>query len=132
VISFFFLERFLLWFHHHDEGHGEKPTATLVITGDALHNLIDGVAVAASFIINPALGVATTLAIAAHEIPQEIADFSVLLHAGFSKTKALWSNFLSALMALISKSRGLITNIPSFYWRNVYLRCLFRFNSRFA
>ncbi|OGG15435.1 hypothetical protein A2875_02390 [Candidatus Gottesmanbacteria bacterium RIFCSPHIGHO2_01_FULL_46_14] len=101
VLSFFFLERFLLWFHHHHEPHGVKPTSLLVIIGDGLHNFIDGVAIASSFLVSPAIGFTTTLAITAHEIPQEIADFSLLLAGGMKKSTALLYNFLSGLTALI-------------------------------
>ncbi|MBI2444684.1 MAG: ZIP family metal transporter [Candidatus Magasanikbacteria bacterium] len=100
VVLFFFLERFLLWFHHHDEGHGVKPSAALVLWGDALHNFIDGIAIAAAFLAGPGLGLTATIAIAAHEIPQEIADLGVLLHAGLTKSRALFYNFASALTAL--------------------------------
>ncbi|HLD61267.1 MAG TPA: ZIP family metal transporter [Patescibacteria group bacterium] len=101
ILLFFFLERFVVWFHHHDETHGEKPPALLVLIGDAVHNFIDGIAIAAAFLTNPVLGVATTVAIAAHEIPQEIADFSVLLYGGMKRKRALLFNFLSALTALV-------------------------------
>lgn len=73
IVGFFLLERFLFW-HHHHEGQ-EKPVIKMVIIGDSLHNLLDGVAIASSFVISPALGMSTTLAIIAHEIPQEISDF---------------------------------------------------------
>lgn len=101
VLLFFFLERFLLWFHHHHEPHGVKPTSLLVLIGDGLHNLIDGVAIASAFLVGPAIGLTTTVAIAAHEIPQEIADFSLLIHGGMKKTTALLLNFLSGLTALV-------------------------------
>lgn len=101
IITFFFLERFVLWFHHHHEGHGAHPTSILVLLGDGIHNLIDGVAIAAAFLISPGVGVVTTLAIAAHEIPQEIADFGVLVSSGMSKVRALIFNFLSGLTALL-------------------------------
>jgi zinc and cadmium transporter len=97
----FLMERFVLWFHHHDDTHQIHPSAYLVIIGDAIHNFIDGLAIAATFLVNPAVGVATTFAVAAHEIPQEIADFSILTHSGFSKKRALLVNFLSALTAVI-------------------------------
>lgn len=101
IVSFFFLERFVLWFHHHHEGHGARPATILVLLGDAIHNLIDGVAITAAFLISPSVGLITTLAIAAHEIPQEIADFGVLVASGMSKTKALLYNFFSGLTAMI-------------------------------
>lgn len=106
IVSFFLLERFVLWFHHHDDGHGKKPSALLVLFGDGFHNIIDGVAIAAAFIASPILGVTTTLAICAHEIPQEIGDFSVLVEGGFSKAKALLYNFVSGLTALIGAILG--------------------------
>ncbi|OGE19087.1 hypothetical protein A3A14_01205 [Candidatus Daviesbacteria bacterium RIFCSPLOWO2_01_FULL_43_38] len=101
IVVFFFLERFVLWFHHHDETHDMHPSAVLILLGDGLHNFIDGIAIAAAFLTNPGIGFATTLAIAAHEIPQEIADFSVLIHGGMEKTKALFFNFISGLTALV-------------------------------
>lgn len=101
VIAFFFLERFVLWFHHHHEDHGQHPATILVLVGDAIHNLIDGVAITAAFLISPSVGVITTLAICAHEIPQEIADFGVLVAGGMSRQKALIYNFVSGLTAMI-------------------------------
>lgn len=101
VLLFFFFERFLLWFHHHHEPHGIKPVSLLVLVGDGLHNFIDGVAIAAAFLISPAVGLTTTIAIAAHEIPQELADFSLLIHGGIKKATALLLNFLSGLTALL-------------------------------
>lgn len=98
---FFLLERTLLWFHHHHSGHGIKPTVLTVILGDGLHNFIDGVAIAAAYIINPSVGLTTALAVAAHEIPQEIADFSVLLSQKLSKSKAIMFNVASALTAVL-------------------------------
>ncbi len=101
ILTFFFLERFLLWFHHHDHAHNTKPTAILILWGDGIHNIIDGVAIAASFLTSIPLGISTTLAIAAHEIPQEIADLGLLVAGGMSQKKALLYNFLSGLTAVI-------------------------------
>lgn len=102
MIFSFFLERFFVWHHHHHEDmHNIKPSAWLVIIGDGIHNFIDGIAIAATFVASPAIGWATTLAIAAHEIPQEMADFSILRHSGVSTKKALWINFFSALTAVL-------------------------------
>jgi zinc and cadmium transporter len=103
VLIFFLLERFIHWFHHHHEHLGEvkKPTGTLILLGDSIHNFIDGVAIAITFMINPALGVITTLAVGAHEIPQEIGDFGILLKAGYSRKKVLWYNIFSACAALV-------------------------------
>lgn len=98
-IGFFFAERFIQLFHHH-HGHGESPSTLLVIIGDGVHNFIDGVAISASFLTNTGLGITTSLAVAAHEIPQEIADMAILISNRLSPKKALIYNFASALTAL--------------------------------
>jgi zinc and cadmium transporter len=98
-VAFFFAERYIRLFHHH-HGHGEKPTVALVIIGDGVHNFIDGIIIAVAFLTSIPLGITTALAVAAHEIPQEIADMGVLLACGLSKRKAVIYNFLSALVAL--------------------------------
>lgn len=116
IISFFFLERFLLWFHHHDESHGEEPSSFLILIGDSFHNFIDGVVIAAAFLTNPALGVATAIAIAAHEIPHEIADFTILIHSGMSKMKALLLNFFSSLIAVLGAVGGYFFLNTLEYW----------------
>lgn len=106
-LAFFFLERGLSWFHHHhehpDEAHaGEKPRSTaLIIIGDTLHNFIDGLAIGAAFLVNPMLGIVTALAVAAHEIPQEIGDFGLLLARGMKKRKIVIVNLLSALATVV-------------------------------
>lgn len=101
ILIFFLLERFIHWFHHHHEHNDDssQPAAALVILGDSIHNFIDGVAIAITFLIDPAAGVITTLAVGAHEIPQEIGDFGILLKAGYSRKKVLWLNVLSACAA---------------------------------
>lgn len=102
ILIFFGLERFLHWHHHGDDaGQVVHPVGKLVILSDGTHNFIDGVIIAASFSVSLPVGLATTLAVILHEIPQEVGDFSVLLHAGYSKLRALWLNFISALTALI-------------------------------
>ncbi|MBI4062359.1 ZIP family metal transporter [Candidatus Gottesmanbacteria bacterium] len=106
IVLFFFLERFLLWIHHHHEPHGVKPTAPLILVGDGMHNFIDGVAIAAAFLTSPLLGATTTLAIAAHEIPQEIADLSLLIYSGMKKRIALALNFVSGLTAMVGAIGG--------------------------
>src|SRR5690606_4025936 len=99
ILIFFLLERFLRWFHHHhdeeDEAH-EDANASLIVIGDTLHNFIDGIAIAAGFLISVPTGIIVTLAVAAHEIPQEIGDFGLLLKKGYSKKKVLLVNALSA------------------------------------
>lgn len=103
MIIFFFAERFLHWFHHHhlDEEKHVDATASLVIVGDTLHNALDGVAIAASFLISVPTGIITTVAVAAHEIPQEIGDFGLLLSKGMNRKKVILVNILSALATLI-------------------------------
>src|SRR3989338_6515677 len=103
ILSFFVLEKFLHWHHHHaHEEHDEVHTFTyLNLVGDAIHNFLDGAVIAISFMAGTSLGIATTIAILANEIPQEIADFSVLIYGGFSKMKALVYNFLTALTAVL-------------------------------
>jgi zinc and cadmium transporter len=98
--SFFLIERLLHW-HHCHKGTCEVHTFTYMnLFGDAVHNFIDGVIIAISFISNIHVGIVTTIAIIAHEVPQEIGDFGVLIYGGFTKAKALVYNFLSALTAL--------------------------------
>lgn len=109
VITFFTIEKFILWRHCHyigEEGHEAcehniEAFAINNILGDALHNFVDGVIIAGSYLAGPALGITTTLAVILHEIPQELGDFGVLLHGGFTPRKALFYNFLSALTSLL-------------------------------
>lgn len=99
-LIFFVLERFI---HHHDRSENplEKNTVVpLIIIGDSVHNFIDGVAMAATFLVSIPLGVVTSLAVAAHEIPQEIGDFGLMLNKGVAKKKVLLINFYSALAAM--------------------------------
>lgn len=104
MITFFFAERFLHWFHHHhaEEKHSSDATVGLIIAGDTLHNALDGIAIAASFLISVPTGIITTIAVAAHEIPQEIGDFGLLLNKGLSRKKVLLVNMLSALATLLA------------------------------
>lgn len=104
IVGFFFLERFLLWHHHHACPEGEacevaKPGATLVIVGDAFHNFLDGVTIAAAFLVSFQLGAVTALAVFFHEIPHEIGNFGVLLAWGMKKKRVLLLNLFSALAA---------------------------------
>jgi len=105
-LGFFILERLLGWFHHHhhDHNHGAKDKAhtSLVIIGDTLHNAIDGVALGAAFLVSPAAGIGTAIAIAAHEIPQEIGDFGILLGKGMKAKKALMVNVASAMATVVT------------------------------
>lgn len=120
VLGFFLLEKMVLWRHchhtecevhapddglghvHSDGGHpANRAAGTLILIGDGIHNLVDGVLIAAAFLTDIHLGVVTSLAVAAHEIPQEVGDFAVLLHSGFSRARALLYNVLASLTTLV-------------------------------
>ena len=111
ILGFFVLEKLLLWrhHHHHEEGgepghaaHGDRGrSGYMIVVGDSFHNFTDGVIIASAFVADLRLGAVTALAIIAHEIPQEIGDFLVLLHSGFSRRKALVLNALSGLATLV-------------------------------
>lgn len=104
ILGFFLLERFVHWFHHHQHDYGDepvKPTVPLIILGDSVHNFIDGIAIGATFLVSIPLGIITALAVAIHEIPQEIGDFGILLHKGLKRKKVLLVNFFSALTAIV-------------------------------
>jgi len=100
-IFFFFMEKLLFWRHCHKENCSIHTFGYMNLVGDSLHNFIDGLVIAGAFLIDVKLGIATTLAIAIHEIPQEIGDFGVLIHAGFEKKKALIVNYLVALTVVL-------------------------------
>lgn len=111
LLLFFVLERLALWRHAHPDGCGHQApaarnAATLILIGDAFHNFVDGILIAAAFLADPALGVTTTLAIVAHEIPQELGDFVLLLNAGWSKRLALLANAASSLTSLLGGLLG--------------------------
>jgi len=102
LVLFFMLERYLHWRHCHQEGACEiHPVTYLNLIGDGFHNFLDGMVIAAAYISSFKLGLVTTLAVIFHEIPQELGDFGVLVYGGFSKRKALFCNFISALTAII-------------------------------
>ena len=104
---FFIIERILHWHHCHKYGKCEVHTFTYMnLIGDGVHNFIDGAIIAAGFVISKNLGIATTLAVIAHEIPQEISDFGVLIYGGFTKLKALLFNFISALTSVLGAIFG--------------------------
>lgn len=102
IIIFFILERFILW-HHSHSSHDEDIHSSVYLTmvGDSLHNFIDGLIIASSFMVSVPLGIAATIAVIFHEIPQEIGQFAVLIHGGWSKAKATLYNFASALTAVL-------------------------------
>lgn len=100
-VIFFFAEQTLLWHHHHGAPLEHKPVGYLVLLADSAHNLVDGLTVGTAFVIDHRLGMVTWLVEAAHELPQELGDFAILLHAGFDRTRAIFFNFLSALAFLL-------------------------------
>ena len=98
---FFVLEQFLHWHHQHNtKNQTVKPFSYLILISDGVHNLIDGLIIAASFLVNFPTGLTTTIAVSLHEIPQELGDFGVLIHGGMSKSKALLYNYISATAAI--------------------------------
>ncbi|NOT11853.1 MAG: ZIP family metal transporter [Methylococcaceae bacterium] len=124
ILGFFILEKLLIWRHchfgaceaHGDDSHDELPdhghshghshgigrsTGALIIVGDGIHNFVDGVLITAAFLTDVQLGIVTSLAVAAHEIPQEVGDFAILLESGYSKGKALFYNILASLTTVI-------------------------------
>lgn len=113
-LGFFILEKFL-WHHHHHHFDGEEhqhhaipPLATLNLLGDGIHNVLDGMIIAGAWLASPTLGVATTVAVFLHEIPQEVGDFGVLLHAGLPLRRAVWLNFLSGMGAVLGAILALL------------------------
>ena len=118
LLTFFLLEKMVLWRYchsdhceshspetddnahshaHHNQDNKNKAAGTLILVGDTIHNFVDGILIAAAFMTDTHLGIVTALAIAAHEIPQELGDFVILLHSGFTRKKALYYNVLSSL-----------------------------------
>lgn len=120
ILLFFILEKLVLWRHcHHEhcEAH-ELPvpaandhgrSGLMIMVGDTFHNFVDGVIIAAAFLTDIHLGIVTALAIIAHEIPQEVGDFAILLHSGYSKAKALWLNLISSFAAVLGGILGYFT-----------------------
>jgi len=100
ILVFFLLEK-SLWKHCHEKECPVHPFAYLNLFGDGVHNFIDGVIIAASFLVSIPLGAAATMAVISHEVPQEIGDFGILVYGGLSKNKALFYNFLTAITALV-------------------------------
>jgi zinc and cadmium transporter len=107
VLGFFALEKFALWRHAHAHGQAAgggappvKASGALILVGDGLHNFVDGILLAAAFVADPALGWAVAIGIIAHEVPQEVGDFAVLLEAGYTRRRALALNALASLAAV--------------------------------
>lgn len=111
ILAFFVLEKLVLWRHcHHDHceaheahrpAHDHGRSGFLILVGDTFHNFVDGILIAAAFLENTELGIVTALAIIAHEIPQEVGDYLILLHSGYSKLRALAFNLLSSLATVV-------------------------------
>lgn len=112
LLGFFLLEKMVLWRHchsthcevhtpDHEHQHDKDASGTLIIIGDAVHNLVDGVLIAAAFMTDIDLGIVTALAVAAHEIPQEVGDFAILLNSGYQRGRALFFNILASMATLV-------------------------------
>lgn len=110
ILTFFILEKLVLWRHCHDDGDCQvhSSTATLVIVGDAVHTFVDGVVIAAAALVSLPLGVTTAIAVAVHEIPQEAGDFAILLAAGRTRLQALTLNLVSAAGGLVGATLMLL------------------------
>jgi zinc and cadmium transporter len=103
ILLFFIIEKFFHW-HHHGEDVEEShihPTGKMILVSDGIHNFIDGIIIGVSYLVSVPVGIATTVAVILHEIPQEMGDFSVLIHSGYTKYRALWLNFASSLVAVL-------------------------------
>ncbi|NJD30297.1 MAG: ZIP family metal transporter [Gammaproteobacteria bacterium] len=110
ILTFFLLEKFVLWRHCHDDpcemhspSHAARDAASarMILAGDSFHNVLDGVLVAAAFMTDPKLGMVTAMAVAAHEVPQEVGDVAILLHGGYSRRRALALNLLTSLTSIV-------------------------------
>ena len=114
ILVFFLLEKLLLWRHSHDHDeqshtHDHGRSGTLIVVGDTIHNFLDGILIAAAFLQSTQLGIITALAIVAHEIPQEVGDFLILLNSGYSKARAFMLNLLSSCATLVGGVLGYYT-----------------------
>lgn len=108
ILGFFLLEKLFIFRHchqdhceTHSERHGHQPAGALIVIGDALHNFVDGILIAAAFLTDVHLGILTSIAVATHEIPQEVGDFAILLQSGYSRRKAMLYNLLSSLSTVL-------------------------------
>jgi zinc and cadmium transporter len=119
ILIVFLMEKSGLWFHHHDGTHGHKPPISGIFWGDALHNFIDGFAIGAAFLLNPHAGVLTAAAVGMHELPKEMADFTIYLRSGYSNIKTIGLNLISSLVAVVGGlsvylSRGWVTQYEGY------------------
>lgn len=101
ILTFYLLERVLHWQHTHEKEGSKEPVVPMIVIGDTIHNFVDGIAIAAAFLINIPLGIVTAFVVGAHEIPQEIGDFGVLLKKGLSRKRVLLINILSASVSFL-------------------------------
>ncbi|MDP2940763.1 MAG: ZIP family metal transporter [Candidatus Omnitrophota bacterium] len=106
IVLFFLMERYFHWRHCHDDACSVHAFTYLSLAGDGFHNFLDGMVIAAGYLVSFKLGVVTTIAIILHEIPQELGDFGVLVYGGFSKRRALLFNFITALTAMLGAVIG--------------------------
>ena len=117
ILASFILEKFIHWRHCHvvPSSHHHHPVGIMNIVGDGIHNAMDGILIAGSFLVDTQIGIATTVAVLLHEIPQEISDFAILVYSGFSRKKALLLNALSGVAAIVGAVLVLLfhTTIPS-------------------
>lgn len=120
ILLFFILEKLVLWRHcHHDHCEAHEPkvevehdhgrSGLMIMVGDTFHNFVDGIIIAAAFLTDIQLGIVTSMAIIAHEIPQEVGDFAILLHSGYSKIKALKLNLISSFSSVVGAVLGYFT-----------------------
>jgi zinc and cadmium transporter len=115
ILTFFILEKIISWRHCHiptSEEH-PHPVGVMNLIGDGFHNTLDGMIIGGSFLVSVPLGISTTLAVILHEIPQEIGDFGILIHAGYSVRRALFFNFLCALTAVLGAALTLAIGLKS-------------------
>ncbi|HLC85907.1 MAG TPA: ZIP family metal transporter [Candidatus Nanoarchaeia archaeon] len=111
ILVLFIIEKFIHWRHCHSQSEDHvHPFVFTNLFGDGLHNFIDGLIIGASYLASVPIGIATTVAVILHEIPQEIGDFGVLIHGGFSKSKALFFNFFSAVTAVLGAVVALVVS----------------------
>jgi zinc and cadmium transporter len=114
IVAFYILESFMLWRHCHQKDCPVHSAAgSLILIGDAFHNFVDGILIASTFMVSISTGLVASLAVIAHEIPQEVGDFSILLHSGYSRSKAFFYNALSSSTTIIGALLGyfMITEI---------------------
>ena len=128
ILLFFILEKLVLWRHCHHEhceaheladaehGHDHGRSGMMIMVGDTFHNFVDGVIIAAAFLTDAHLGVVTALAIIAHEIPQEVGDFAILLHSGYSKARALQLNLISSFASVLGGVLGYFVLLTMQSW----------------